>query len=255
MIPGFFAASSGAEWSPISLSPRLWLDDSTGVTDVSGAASEWKDKSGGDLHVSQSTAASRPVILPSAVNGRRALQFDGFNDLMINDSPQGKSIFRNVSSAWAFVVFKRSATGGATCVLFGSSNASDPGRARLRMDIAGNKIRLSQLRTDGTTPLTVSGATDVDTNWHAALITMDWSSAEGRIYLDGALDGSASSFGSTGSSANSESAGSLTVGANMNESEAFCNGAVACVIAGANSIPTSVQRDRLFAWVQDRYGL
>ena len=255
MIPGFFAASSGAEWSPIALSPRLWLDDSTSVTDVSGAASEWQDKSGGELHVVQGTAGSRPSILSSAVNGRRALQFDGSNDHMVNSSSQGKSIFRNVSSAWSFVVFKRAATGTATRVLFGSSNASESGRSRLRFDIASNKLRLAQLRTDGTTPLTTSGATDVDTGWHAGLVTMDWVAAEGRIYLDGVLDGTALSFGTTGVTANTESAGNLTVGCNMNGSEAFFDGNVACVIAGANSLPTDAQRDRLFSWAQDRYGL
>lgn len=254
MIPGIVAGAPTI-WTPAALSPRFWVDDGTSITDVSGSASQWNDRSANAFHMSQATGANRPLIVPTAINGRRGIQFDGTSDRLTNSSVGAKAIFRNVSSAWGFIVFKRTATGTATRVLFGGSNNSDAGRARFRMDIASEKLRLAQLNTDGTTPLTTSGATNIDTNWHTVLMTMNWSTASGAIYLDGVLDGSASSFGTTASTANTQALGDLTIGSNMNGTEAFANVTIACVIAGANSLPDSVARGKLFEWADNRYGL
>lgn len=253
---GFYAAGgANSKWSPGSLSPRLWLDDSTAVTDVSGAASQWDDKSANSWHMTQATAGSRPTIIASAINGRRALEFDGTADLMATSAAGARAIYRNVSSGWAFVVFKRAATGSATRVVFGASTGVNSAAARLRFDIASDKVRISSARVDGTAAALLSGATSLDTNWHAALITVNWATTTGEIYLDGTLDGTSAAFGTAGSTSNTDSQANLSLGSNMNGTEAFLDGRVACVIAGAGQIPSSNQRSKLFAWAADRYGL
>lgn len=51
-----------APFSPLDLSPNLWLDatDATTITEVSGDVSQWDDKSGNGNNVSQSLSTDRP---------------------------------------------------------------------------------------------------------------------------------------------------------------------------------------------------
>jgi hypothetical protein len=60
----------------------LWLDaaDAATVTTVSGAVSQWNDKSGNARHATQGTAGSRPSYNSSGLNGKGLLTFDGTND-------------------------------------------------------------------------------------------------------------------------------------------------------------------------------
>jgi len=69
-------------WNPSMISTALWLDaaDASTVTTVSGAVSQWNDKSGNNRHATQSDATRRPAFTSSALNGYSALTFDGTND-------------------------------------------------------------------------------------------------------------------------------------------------------------------------------
>ena len=69
-------------WNPSMISTALWLDaaDAGTVTTVSGAVSQWNDKSGNGRNATQSTAGSRPTYTSAAVNNRNTLTFDGSSD-------------------------------------------------------------------------------------------------------------------------------------------------------------------------------
>jgi hypothetical protein len=71
-------------FSPLDLSPALWLDanDSSTITTVSGAVSEWRDKSGNNRHATQATASNRPLLVANVLNGTDCIRFDGSNDWM-----------------------------------------------------------------------------------------------------------------------------------------------------------------------------
>jgi hypothetical protein len=72
----------GVLWTPAQISTALWLDaaDSSTVTTVSGAVSQWNDKSGNGRNFTQSTATSRPIYTSQAFNGLAAVTPDGSND-------------------------------------------------------------------------------------------------------------------------------------------------------------------------------
>lgn len=248
---------TGGLWSPAQLTvpPKIWLDDASSVTGVSGAASQWNDRSGNAWHFTQGTSDNRPQIVLGELNSKRVIRFDGVNDRMANASMAARGIYRNVSSGWALTVFRRSDSATSTRVLFGSSTNNDAGRSRFRCDIASNVLRLSQLRLDGTIPVTLSGTTSIDSNWHIALWTMDWSSSTGVIYLDGEVEATNSSFGTSGNTANTDSIGSITVGSNMNGTEAYFAGDQAAVIAGSAALPDGDEIDKIFGWAAWRYGL
>jgi len=69
--PGF------QQWDPSLISTALWLDaaDASTVTTVSGAVSQWNDKSGNNRHCAQSSASLRPVYASNAINGRNSIEF------------------------------------------------------------------------------------------------------------------------------------------------------------------------------------
>ncbi len=69
-------------WDPSLITTALWLDaaDASTVTTVSGAVSQWNDKSGNSRHFSNGTLANRPILNSTAINGKPALVFDGSND-------------------------------------------------------------------------------------------------------------------------------------------------------------------------------
>ncbi len=64
-------------WTPAAIQTALWLDaaDSATITTVSGAVSQWSDKSGYGRHATQGTAGSRPTVVANAINSRNAIAF------------------------------------------------------------------------------------------------------------------------------------------------------------------------------------
>ena len=82
---GRFAAAG--LWTPAQITTALWLDanDSSTITTVSGAVSQWNDKSGNSRNAAETT--NRPALTSNALNGKNVVPFDGINDLLtINSS-------------------------------------------------------------------------------------------------------------------------------------------------------------------------
>jgi len=73
----------GVPWTPSQITTALWLDaaDASTVTTVSGAVSQWNDKSGNGRNATQSTAARRPLYGTILQNGLNTLEFQSANTL------------------------------------------------------------------------------------------------------------------------------------------------------------------------------
>ena len=73
---------------PSTYGPSLWLDgtdiDGDGMTDSSssGPISSWNDISGNSLNATQSNSTNRPTLIPSELNGKPVVSFDGTNDYL-----------------------------------------------------------------------------------------------------------------------------------------------------------------------------
>ena len=84
--PGF------TQWDPASITTALWLDaaDASTVTTVSGAVSQWNDKSGNARHAIQPTAGSRPTYLTNTLNGKNVINWgSAINSLALSGSFSG----------------------------------------------------------------------------------------------------------------------------------------------------------------------
>jgi hypothetical protein len=71
-------------WNPSMISTALWLDaaDASTMTTVSGAVSQWNDKSGNSRNATQGTAGSRPVVTANGLASKSVITFDGSDDFM-----------------------------------------------------------------------------------------------------------------------------------------------------------------------------
>ena len=110
--------SAAAAWTPAQITTALWLDaaDASTITTVSGAVSQWNDKSGNGRHLSQATAASRPAYQATGLSSLPTLQFDGINDFLQNTS------FSFGNSAFTFYCVMQSSIpgGGSGCIFIAS---------------------------------------------------------------------------------------------------------------------------------------
>jgi hypothetical protein len=75
-------------WNPSMITTALWLDaaDASTVTTVSGAVSQWNDKSGNARHLTQASALTRPAYSVQGLNNRNVISFDGSDDFLANNA-------------------------------------------------------------------------------------------------------------------------------------------------------------------------
>ena len=78
------AATAGRPWTPANITTALWLDaaDASTITTVSGAVSQWNDKSENGRNATQGTAGNRPAYSSTGFNSRPGVSFDGTDDFM-----------------------------------------------------------------------------------------------------------------------------------------------------------------------------
>ena len=99
-------------FSPLSLSPALWLDASDAATlfqSNGGAAAAadgdpvgyWLDKSGNGRHLTQASGTNKPAFKTAIKNGLSAVRFDG-----VNDSLATATFGLSTLARWCFVVHK-----------------------------------------------------------------------------------------------------------------------------------------------------
>lgn len=92
---------SFTQWTPALITTALWLDaaDASTVTTVSGAVSQWNDKSGNARHATQATSGNRPATGTATLNGRNVIRYDATDDFLSLSNTAG------LTSATAFYFF------------------------------------------------------------------------------------------------------------------------------------------------------
>jgi hypothetical protein len=72
-------------WTPASTTTALWLDaaDSSTITTISSAVSQWNDKSGNARHATQATAGARPSYNTFQLNGKSLVSIRGSGKGMV----------------------------------------------------------------------------------------------------------------------------------------------------------------------------
>ena len=70
-----------AEWSPLTLTPSLWLRADFGITIATGVSS-WADQSGNGNHFTQGTGSRQPAVDASTVGGKPSIYFTTSKELV-----------------------------------------------------------------------------------------------------------------------------------------------------------------------------
>jgi len=119
-------ASGVQGFSPLELSPVLWLDasDATTITSSGSPAtvSQWNDKSGNGYNVTQATGANQPTTGTRTQNGLNAIDFDGTNDQL-----RSGAVVTQITTSKAltqFVVVKSDRTSAASEGIVGAQRGN-----------------------------------------------------------------------------------------------------------------------------------
>jgi hypothetical protein len=249
-------------WTMANLAnpPAHWYNETSSVTGATNA-SQWNDTVG-TAHMAQGTAAAQPLIVASGLNSKRTLRFDGSNDVMRASAPT----FNQVGYAWLATVYKRSALDGglvARGFYYTPTNAA-VGNTRFGMWLAlstANRVACVMRRLDGDSSGSLQGATIADTNWHIALLRMEWANGDAYLYHDGGAPASNLTITTTGNTQNNNPVANSALGAQLDgagNAVNFANVEIAelALHSGvANVIPTSDEIDKIFGSLAWKWGI
>lgn len=260
-----FYYASDTPWTPANLvtAAQIWLDDLSLVTDVSGFASAWEDRSANALAFTQSSSGSRPEIISAGLNGHRVLRFDGVNDSLTVAGATAGGLMTSTHCAWAFTVSRKRAV-SAISALFGAPRGGAGAGVRFAVygTLAAGASRpgVGGRRLDADSFAGFTAAAAISNDWHMRLDIADWSARTATLWVDGALNGQGTGLWTgAGTTSPTLPGGPLSVGAVYSASgftaEAFENSDVAVIVVGNGAPPTGDDVDRLFGWAAWRYGL
>ncbi|MGR3218839.1 MAG: hypothetical protein ACUZ8H_03350 [Candidatus Anammoxibacter sp.] len=106
-----------------SLKLRLYAADTSTITDVAGAVSQWNDISGNGNHATQGTGSAQPTTNSSTQNNKNILEFDGGDYLV---SPLG-SMFSGSDKPFTIFTMSLNTSGAAKYIWnAGRASASEP---------------------------------------------------------------------------------------------------------------------------------
>lgn len=249
-------------WGPWAVYPGVWLDDDSPLLEATGLANAWGSKGGIEgAEFSYFNAADRPTIVESSLNSRRTLSFDA-TDYLTSTQSGLMNLYRNVSDAWMFAVFRREThdAGAAVVrpiVIFAHSTTLYRVGLRITSGPSGNDglVGFGGRRLDSDSYNEVLSGTIAPATWHIALGRINYTTREIDLRVDGESVASASgAFSGAGLTENSAS-GRARVGANVASTpDVFLDGSLAAVLCG-NTQLSDQDCEKLEGWAAHRYGV
>jgi len=243
--PYQFAAVGSSLWTPANITTALWLDaaDESTVTTVSGAVSQWNDKSGNELNIIQATAANRPAYSTASLNSKNTVAYDGSDFL----SRTAVNIARNIGSSLTYAVAKGATSGTQSIALITNNSV----QARQYIYFAGNNLAAGGRRLDSDGFQLISNSATHAGAWVLAGSRFLWSSSDLYLYQNGNEVASSLAFQSNGNT--SDTASTITVGNNAENTQAL-NGNIAelLVVTPDPSIDT---RQRIEGYLAHKWDL
>lgn len=254
----------GTLWTPLNMAtvPQIYLHaQNSVVTNVSGACSAISNLGamGANGDFSQATAGNRPTILETALNGKRVLSFNGLNNVLTGGTTAQLDLFRNVGAAWALFVIKKRLTDAGTetrRILHASSSVSGNVRFACHSgaNTALNRRLLAVRREDAGVQESLFGPTSFVGAFGIEFFTMDYSTREGAIYINGSLEALNSTLtAAAGNTSNTAAANALSIGARY-DGVVPADVDIAAVII-SNTQPAAGEREKLEGWAADEFGL
>jgi hypothetical protein len=241
-------------WNPSMVSTALWLDaaDASTITTVSGAVSQWNDKSGNGRHATQGTSGYRPAYTSAAINSKNVVTFDGTDDLL---GFSALSFTNNISALSFVFVAKTSdqATGSYKAMFQLDTNT---GADRATVYIRNSTIETGGRRLDADSYQFQSVGT-VTTASFISTSVFNYSSANLGVNLNG--DSVTSGTFQTAGNTSATNSSSISIGSSSSDSftpdagQSF-NGQIAEFIAVPSALDTFT-RQKLEGYLAHKWGL
>jgi hypothetical protein len=252
---------SFTQWTPADITTALWLDaaDTSTVTTVSGAVSQWNDKSGNGRNASQGTPGRRPLYQSNALNSKPVLAFDGSDDIL---GIANLTLVKNVSAFSVFCVVISNAPSLTDFRAVFDANVVSTSSDRTALYLRSDTVEAGGRRLDGDSYSSLqSGA--LTTTPFIGSIAWNFQSAALSIAFNGGVPVFKSGgFQTAGNTSNTDSS-AVGIGSSPIFSDASgqtsqastqCNCSIAEFIA-TQSVLADENRQRMEGYLAHKWGL
>jgi hypothetical protein len=178
-------------WTPYEIDTALWLDadDANTITEVSGAISQWDDKSTNGYALAQATASKRPAISAGLLNGKDVIDCTVVSDPELEAAGSGPD-FKFLHFGQATVVALARVTANAVGEYVSTSSGTlTPARAKYGWN---NGYKLETSGSEGSPALLVDGISTTLTplnSWNIVITTTDTAQSvlgdRAQVYING----------------------------------------------------------------------
>jgi hypothetical protein len=267
---GFLGSLYRDPWTPAAITTALWLDaaDSSTVTTVSSAVSQWNDKSGNGRNAAQGTAGNRPAYQSAAQNGLNAVRFTAASSHFLTAGTTSTwNFLHDGTDSSAFIVARVRSTGdnpGVIHTYFStlSLSSSDIGLSFLYLDSSSNDaINVSinkgvpgQSPASITVPDTITPGTY---NIMSCYLDANNATAANRIKarINGGTEIGSNIATFTPSASNSTDVLNIGSGGVGNTARGFYFTGDMCEILLLNTQPGTTDRQRIEGYLAHKWGL
>jgi hypothetical protein len=258
--------SQKVNWDPSLITTALWLDaaDASTITTVSGAASQWNDKSGGGINFAQSSSTLRPATGSESLNSKNVITFDGTNDNMT-----AGNVLNAVWTGSAFNIFfaaKNNNVNSSNGLILGKNSSSPLDLRQFASYIRTNRSQLATFYTPDTFNLTVvDGSTNISNSQWVICSQAYTNTGSGSantttrvaMTVNGAVETPVVTF-SIGNLGTIQSAsGLLSIGASVadgTQNTGNLNGAIAEIVV-TSSVLSTLNRQKTEGYLAHKWGL
>ena len=241
-------------FSPLDLSPSLWLDasDTSTITESGGAVSQWNDKSFNGRNFTQGTGAQQPTTGTNTQNGFNVISFDGNDSLGLGSN----DLARNVSGATIYLVYKHATTATTQRIIFAVNRNTNAGFVRISLDdgLTNSRTRTGGRTLDADSFASVTGSVGIGTSYLYRTALFDYANTDLFSYVNGTLDGSTTSF-QTATTTSDTAALSARIGAStVAPPGTFFSGEIAEILV-YHTAHTTAQRLTVETYLKTKWGL
>jgi hypothetical protein len=240
----FFAGA----FSPLSLSPALWLSD------TGSDAAQWEDISGNGRHALQETPARRPAIITAELNGRQVRRFDGLNDFM--GLATGLNLLRNVSGASSFCVWKYNVVPNSGAFIIPLTITTESSISAGRLSVGTNLITTKHFiggrRLDSDSFQRVDSIVNVGDSPFIQTGIVNFASRTLAQFINGSAQGSSSTFQSAGNTSDTDSL-AINIGSHTGTSN-FGNMDIAEILVFSAALSTA-DRQRVELYLSNKWAI